>query len=220
MKLLERSPRPFLFADAEADYGHALLAAGRRDAGVPVLNRAWDRFHALGARSDAERVQRSLQRTGVRHARWATRTAKPLTGREALTATEQRVAQLIFQGHTNRSAASVLALSSHTVATHLRAIFGKFGVNSRVQLMHALIDQLAPGSRDRTRHRIREGDGAGGYAGRRRRANQGGSTTVDRQDRESCAAAGVSSHFVRNTVVQKNIAAGKTGTRAEAKGGP
>jgi DNA-binding CsgD family transcriptional regulator len=60
-----------------------------------------------------------------------------------LTATEQRVARLIFQGHTNRSAANVLALSSHTVATHLRAIFGKLGVNSRVQLVRVMIDRLA-----------------------------------------------------------------------------
>ncbi|MDB5072227.1 MAG: putative HTH-type transcriptional regulator [Candidatus Eremiobacteraeota bacterium] len=57
-ELLERSPRRFLFADAEADYGRALLADGRRDAGVAALDRAWDLFHALGATSDAERIQR------------------------------------------------------------------------------------------------------------------------------------------------------------------
>ncbi|MEA2787475.1 MAG: hypothetical protein QOF71_3579 [Candidatus Eremiobacteraeota bacterium] len=141
--LLERSPRRFLFADAEGDYGLALLADGRRDAGVAALDRAWDRFNALGATSDAERIQRALQGTGVRRVRWASRKQKPLTGWDSLTATEQRVARLIFQGHTNRSAANVLALSSHTVATHLRAIFGKFGVNSRVQLMHALMDRLS-----------------------------------------------------------------------------
>jgi DNA-binding CsgD family transcriptional regulator len=137
--LLERSPRRFLFADAEADYGRALLADGRRDAGVAALDRALDRFHALGATSDAERIQRALQGTGVRRAR----KPKPLTGWDSLTATEQRVARLIFQGHTNRSAANLLALSSHTVATHLRAIFGKLAVNSRVQLMHALMDRLS-----------------------------------------------------------------------------
>ena len=137
--LLERSPRPFLLADAEADYGRALLAAGRRDAGVTALDRAWNRFQGLGATSDAERIQRALEGTGVRRVR----KSKPLTGWDALTATEQRVARLIFQGHTNRSAANVLALSAHTVATHLRAIFGKLGVSSRVQLMRALMSRLA-----------------------------------------------------------------------------
>jgi DNA-binding CsgD family transcriptional regulator len=141
--LLERSPRRFLFADAEADYGRALLADGRRDAGVAALDRAWDRFNALGATSDAERIQRALQSTGVRRVRWASRKPRPLTGWDSLTATEQRVARLIFQGHTNRSAANVLTLSSHTVATHLRAIFGKLGVSSRVQLMRALMDRLS-----------------------------------------------------------------------------
>jgi ATP/maltotriose-dependent transcriptional regulator MalT len=141
--LLERSPRPFLLADAEADFGQALLADGHRDAGVAALDRAWDRFQALGAASDAERVQRSLQGTGVRRARWASRNQKPLTGWDSLTAMEQRVARLIFQGHTNRSAANALALSSHTVNSHLRAIFGKLGVNSRVQLIRVLIGHLS-----------------------------------------------------------------------------
>jgi DNA-binding CsgD family transcriptional regulator/tetratricopeptide (TPR) repeat protein len=137
--LFERSPRRFMFADAEADFGLALLASGRRDAGVAALDRAWDRFHLLGATSHAERVQRALQGTGVRRVR----KSKPLTGWDSLTVTEQRVARLIFQGHTNRSAANVLALSSHTVNSHLRAIFGKLGVNSRVQLVRALTDRVS-----------------------------------------------------------------------------
>jgi DNA-binding CsgD family transcriptional regulator/tetratricopeptide (TPR) repeat protein len=138
-KLLERSPRRYLFAYAEADYGLALLANGRRDEGVAMLDRAWERFHALGAMSDAERIQHALAGTGVRRVR----KSKSLTGWDSLTATEQSVARLIFQGHTNRSAANVLALSSHTVNSHLRVIFGKFSVNSRVQLMRALMDRLS-----------------------------------------------------------------------------
>jgi DNA-binding CsgD family transcriptional regulator len=89
--------------------------------------------------SDAERIQHALAGTGVRRVR----KSKSLTGWDSLTATEQRVARLIFQGHTNRSAANVLALSSHTVNSHLRAIFGKLGVNSRVQLMRVLIGHLS-----------------------------------------------------------------------------
>jgi DNA-binding CsgD family transcriptional regulator len=71
------------------------------------------------------------------------RKSKPLTGWDSLTATEQRVARLIYQGHTNRSAANVLALSSHTVNSHLRAIFGKLDVNSRIQLMRVLMGRLS-----------------------------------------------------------------------------
>ncbi|MFG1606435.1 LuxR C-terminal-related transcriptional regulator [Actinoplanes sp. NPDC049265] len=52
----------------------------------------------------------------------------------ALTAMEQRVATLISNGHTNRSAATALHLSPSTVSTHLRAVFAKLGINSRVQL--------------------------------------------------------------------------------------
>jgi DNA-binding CsgD family transcriptional regulator len=141
--LLERSPRPFLLADAEADYGLALLSNGRRDEGIAMLDRAWEGFHALGATSDAERIQHALAGTGVRRARWASRNQKALTGWNSLTATEQRVARIIFQGHTNRSAANVLALSSHTVNSHLRAIFGKLGVNSRAQLMRVLMGRLS-----------------------------------------------------------------------------
>ncbi|MEV7625901.1 LuxR C-terminal-related transcriptional regulator [Actinoplanes sp. NPDC089786] len=51
-----------------------------------------------------------------------------------LTAMEQRVATLISDGHTNRSAAATLHLSPSTVSTHLRAVFAKLAINSRVQL--------------------------------------------------------------------------------------
>jgi DNA-binding NarL/FixJ family response regulator len=47
---------------------------------------------------------------------------------------ERRVALLIADGHTNRSAADELTLSPSTVSTHLRAVFSKLDVHSRVQL--------------------------------------------------------------------------------------
>jgi DNA-binding NarL/FixJ family response regulator len=47
---------------------------------------------------------------------------------------ERRVALLIADGCTNRSAAEQLVLSSSTISTHLRAVFSKLGVHSRVQL--------------------------------------------------------------------------------------
>jgi DNA-binding NarL/FixJ family response regulator len=52
---------------------------------------------------------------------------------------ERRVALLVADGHTNRSAAEELVLSPSTISTHLRAVFGKLGVHSRVQLAHVVL---------------------------------------------------------------------------------
>jgi len=50
---------------------------------------------------------------------------------------------LIGAGHTNRSAASELGVSINTVGTHLRAVFAKLGIQSRVQLANLLHKQSA-----------------------------------------------------------------------------
>lgn len=142
-QVLEDSPRRFMLADALADYGEELLSRGHRIAAVAVLERAMDRMTTLGAHCDVERIVRLLHTAGGRKGRLKASAAKPLTGWNSLTRTEQRVARLIGEGHTNRSAARELALSANTIATHLRAIFGKLGVNSRVQLTLALV-ALAP----------------------------------------------------------------------------
>ena len=59
---------------------------------------------------------------------------RPTTGVEALTDAERRVAELAAQGLTNPQIAERLFLSRHTVDSHLRRVFAKVGVNSRVAL--------------------------------------------------------------------------------------
>jgi transcriptional regulator of acetoin/glycerol metabolism/DNA-binding CsgD family transcriptional regulator len=56
------------------------------------------------------------------------------SGWESLTETERSVAGLVGAGLTNREAAAKLFLSWHTVDTHLRHIYAKLGITSRVQL--------------------------------------------------------------------------------------
>jgi DNA-binding CsgD family transcriptional regulator len=51
-----------------------------------------------------------------------------------LTPAEERVAALVVQGQGNREIAEHLSVSEHTVEWHLRRIFEKVGVTSRVQL--------------------------------------------------------------------------------------
>jgi DNA-binding NarL/FixJ family response regulator len=52
---------------------------------------------------------------------------------EGLTAREIEVLQAIAQGKSNREIGEALFISPHTVQVHVRNIFGKLGVNSRVE---------------------------------------------------------------------------------------
>ena len=55
-------------------------------------------------------------------------------GWEALTSAEASIARLAAEGKTNREIAETPFISPHTVNSHLRHIFDKLGVNSRVCL--------------------------------------------------------------------------------------
>jgi DNA-binding NarL/FixJ family response regulator len=60
------------------------------------------------------------------------------TGLAALTGRELEVAELVLDRRTNREIAEALFLSTKTVETHLRNIFNKLGVSSRVEVARAL----------------------------------------------------------------------------------
>ena len=59
-----------------------------------------------------------------------------------LTATESSVASLVTEGLTNRQVGERLFMSRFTVDSHLRSIYRKFGVASRVQLVRAMTDAI------------------------------------------------------------------------------
>ena len=52
----------------------------------------------------------------------------------ALTATEQRVAELVAEGLQTKQVAAALFVSQKTVEGHLTHIYGKLGVRSRTEL--------------------------------------------------------------------------------------
>jgi DNA-binding CsgD family transcriptional regulator len=58
----------------------------------------------------------------------------------ALTPREQEIARMVGDGFTNKAIASVLEISSWTVSTHLRRIFGKLDVGTRA----AMVSRLSP----------------------------------------------------------------------------
>jgi DNA-binding CsgD family transcriptional regulator len=132
------SPRPLVRAAVLDDHGRALLRAGDIGAGARRLDQAWALYDEVGAHGDRAEVQRALRSAGIRRAWWPATQTRPARGWAALTGAELRVARLIGAGHTNKSAAAQLNVSANTVGTHLRSVFTKLDVSSRVQLTNLL----------------------------------------------------------------------------------
>jgi DNA-binding CsgD family transcriptional regulator len=78
--------------------------------------------------------------------------AKPrvdaITGRDALTAGELRVARLAAEGLTNREIAQALFITTKTVKGHLSHVYRKLDVTRRGQLADALTGLLGDGGED------------------------------------------------------------------------
>jgi DNA-binding CsgD family transcriptional regulator len=136
VKILQHSPRPILRAAGAEGYGRLLLAAGERETGLGHLDAAWDIYDRMGASSPLARVQRLMREAGARRAKWVGDHTE--VEKASLTEAERRVAYLIASGHTNKATAKSLGISINTVGTHLRSIYAKLGVQSRVQLANIL----------------------------------------------------------------------------------
>jgi len=75
----------------------------------------------------------------------ATPSARPITGWESLTGTEQAVSRLVAEGLNNGQVAARMYISTHTVAHHLRQAFRKLSICSRNELTRIVIKQAADG---------------------------------------------------------------------------
>ena len=126
----EGGPRRPALASALEDA--AVVALGDHERSVSLLNRALELTNEMDARWDSHRLRRRLRGLGVR--RRMVTAARPTVGWEALTASELAVVRAITGGMTNREAAEALFLSPHTVGSHLRHVFAKLSINSRVEL--------------------------------------------------------------------------------------
>jgi DNA-binding CsgD family transcriptional regulator len=130
--LYEGGPRPLAYAAALEDLGVATVDGGGKNEAVEIFGRALELYAQAGAAWDAGRVRGRLRALGVR--RRLVAAPRPGRGWAALTDSELAVARLVAQGLTNREVAERLFVSQHTVSGHLRHVFTKLDVNSRVEL--------------------------------------------------------------------------------------
>ena len=108
------------------------------DRAVAELQRAATAFDACGAlryRASAERELGKLGHRPYRRTRAGTSDGATI---DSLTERELQVARLVVDRRTNPEIATELFLSLKTVETHLRNIFRKVGVSSRVELARAV----------------------------------------------------------------------------------
>jgi DNA-binding CsgD family transcriptional regulator len=129
--VLQSSSRPLLYAGAAEDAGAELARTDHPDTAVHQLNAAFDTYVRHEALADARRVGRELRRLGVQRRIVSPRVK---TGWDSLTDAELKIVKLIAQGVPNRSVATQLHLSLHTVKTHVHNAFAKLGIDTRAQL--------------------------------------------------------------------------------------
>ena len=130
--LAEESPSVLLRARAAFDLGSALRRANRRTDARAVLATARELSHKVDAAALTARATEELTVAGGRPRRIA------LSGLDALTPSERRVAEHAARGLSNREIAEVLFVTRKTVEFQLGGAYSKLGIRSRTQLAAAL----------------------------------------------------------------------------------
>jgi len=117
--------------------GRALVAAGERSAAVAMLRMAESELDICGSLRVRDEMRRELRKLGARAEKRGP-AASGDSGIAALTKRELEIAGLVTDRKTNREIAAGLFLSDKTVESHLRNIFVKLGVSSRVDVARAV----------------------------------------------------------------------------------
>jgi DNA-binding NarL/FixJ family response regulator len=119
--------------------GQSLAQDSQNDRAVAELRRAAAAFEACGALRYRELAERELGKLGHRPHRRTRAGKADGAGIDRLTEREIEVARLVVDRKTNPEIAAELFLSQKTVETHLRNIFRKVGVSTRVELARAVM---------------------------------------------------------------------------------
>ena len=131
---------PFERARTQLAYGERLRRSRRKTDARTQLRDALGTFEGLGAGLWAERARGELRATGETARRRDASTVDDLTPQEL------RIAQLVGAGASNREVGAQLFVSPKTVEYHLRKVFLKLGVASRVELANVRLGGPDEGS--------------------------------------------------------------------------
>ena len=118
--------------------GRALALSGNRDQALAELRQAASELERCGAVRYCQAAERELRGLGHRVQRRARSTDSNGTGVDTLTERELQIARLVVDGMTNPEIATAQFISLKTVETHLRNVFRKLDVTSRLQLARAV----------------------------------------------------------------------------------
>ncbi|MFD8046083.1 LuxR C-terminal-related transcriptional regulator [Streptomyces chartreusis] len=143
LDLHSRGTRDFERARTELLFGSALRRLRRRSEARDRLHSALEAFDSFGAPHCATRARAELRALGTPAA--PARTA-PDSPTATLTAQQLLVARMAADGATNREIAARLALSPRTIDHHLRGVFTRLGIRSRIELVRLLAESDEPES--------------------------------------------------------------------------
>jgi DNA-binding CsgD family transcriptional regulator len=129
---LGRTRVRWALARAHLLYGEWLRRERRRTDAREQLRTAYEMFVVTGAEGFVERAERELLATGETARKRAVETSGELTAQEA------QVARLARDGFSNPEIGARLFISANTVDYHLRKVFRKLGISSRMQLQRVL----------------------------------------------------------------------------------
>ena len=132
IEYLQRSPRRLVHARALVDLGAALRRAGHRSDARDPLRAGYGLARECGAHTLAETARLELAASGIRLRR------ERLTGTEALTASERRIAYAAAAGASNAEIAQTLFVTVKTVEMHLTHAYRKLDITKRAELPKAL----------------------------------------------------------------------------------
>lgn len=130
-------PRRVDIADTCADAALALIDAGRGAETEALLDEAMEIYEDIGAQRDIAQLRAELRSRGI--ARGSRRMhGRVSSGWDSLTETELKVVALVAQRMSNPEVAERLFVSRHTVESHLKNIYRKLEIGSRVELARAV----------------------------------------------------------------------------------